>query len=66
MTAYEVRVQIQTDDNRFFDHYGFRHMLAVYASQFYGVREVTVNGQRYVQQDGGWGLEGDECMIEPE
>lgn len=61
MTAYEVRVQIATDDQRFFDFVGFRRVLAHAAYGTYGVTKVWVNDQEFIP--GQDVLEGDECLL---
>lgn len=64
MTTYEVRVQIRTDDQRFFDFPGFRRTLAHAALGNYGVTDVWVNDQMFLP--GQDVLEGDECLYDEE
>jgi len=58
MVAYEVRVQTNTDDQRFFDLTGFKRALAHTAFGTWGVDTVWVNDQMFMPAQDR--LEGDD------
>jgi hypothetical protein len=70
MAAYDVRVQVATDDNRPFNLYMFQRALAQFADTHYGITVVWVDGQKYDPKynsfDGEWDAGEGDCRFEME